>query len=44
MRIGINGSAVMRMSGSLEEESGWKVIVGPRDSAGLPRFLKEKYG
>ncbi len=35
---------VARMSGSLEEESGWKVIVGPRDSSGLPKFLKAQTG
>lgn len=28
------------MSGKLEEESGWKVIVGPREASGLPAFLK----
>ena len=32
---------VARISGKLEEESGWKVIVGPRDSSGLPKFLRE---
>ncbi|MGB9620362.1 MAG: acetyl-CoA decarbonylase/synthase complex subunit gamma, partial [Armatimonadota bacterium] len=28
------------MSGKLEDESGWKVIVGPRESSGIPKFLK----
>jgi acetyl-CoA decarbonylase/synthase, CODH/ACS complex subunit gamma len=28
------------MSGELEECSGWKVIVGPKEAAGLPSFLK----
>lgn len=28
------------MSGDLEERSGWKVIVGPKEAAGLPTFLK----
>lgn len=28
------------MSGDLEEQSGWKVIVGPKEAAGLPSFLK----
>lgn len=28
------------MSGKLEEESGWKVLVGPREASGLPAFLK----
>jgi len=29
------------LSGKLEEESGWKVIVGPRESSGIPAFLKK---
>jgi acetyl-CoA decarbonylase/synthase complex subunit gamma len=32
---------VSRMSGKLEEESEMEIAVGPRDSAGLPKFLKE---
>ena len=32
---------VSMMSGKLKEKSGWEVIVGPRDSSGLPKFLKE---
>ena len=28
------------MSGDLEEKSGWKVYVGPREAAGIPQFLK----
>ncbi|MFA4888379.1 MAG: acetyl-CoA decarbonylase/synthase complex subunit gamma [Candidatus Omnitrophota bacterium] len=28
------------MSGDLEEQSGWKVIVGPKEAAGIPSFLK----
>ena len=28
------------MSGDLEEQSGWKVTVGPKEAAGLPSFLK----
>ncbi|MBU0634778.1 MAG: acetyl-CoA decarbonylase/synthase complex subunit gamma [Candidatus Omnitrophica bacterium] len=28
------------MSGKLEDESGWKVVVGPRESSGIPAFLK----
>jgi acetyl-CoA decarbonylase/synthase complex subunit gamma len=31
------------MSGKLEDASGWKVIVGPREASGIPRFLKD-YG
>ena len=28
------------MSGDLEEQSGFKIIVGPKEAAGLPSFLK----
>ncbi|MCM8780408.1 MAG: acetyl-CoA decarbonylase/synthase complex subunit gamma [Candidatus Omnitrophica bacterium] len=28
------------MSGDLEDKSGWKVIVGPKEAAGIPAFLK----
>jgi acetyl-CoA decarbonylase/synthase complex subunit gamma len=28
------------MSGKLEDESGWQVLVGPRESSGIPKFLK----
>ncbi len=28
------------MSGDLEEQSGWQVVVGPKEAAGLPSFLK----
>lgn len=28
------------MSGKLEDESGWKVMVGPRESSGIPKYLK----
>ncbi|HTY45661.1 MAG TPA: acetyl-CoA decarbonylase/synthase complex subunit gamma [Patescibacteria group bacterium] len=28
------------MSGQLEEDSGWKVVVGPKEAAGIPSFLK----
>jgi acetyl-CoA decarbonylase/synthase complex subunit gamma len=29
------------MSGKLEEETGWEVLVGPRESNQIPRYLKE---
>ena len=32
-----------RLSGEIEEISGWRVLVGPRDSSGIPAFLKEKW-
>ena len=28
------------MSGDLEEQSGWKITVGPKEAAGIPSFLK----
>ncbi|MHB9130859.1 MAG: acetyl-CoA decarbonylase/synthase complex subunit gamma [Armatimonadota bacterium] len=28
------------MSGKLEEESGWQVMVGPRESSGIAKYLK----
>lgn len=35
---------VARMSGKLNENSGWEVLVGPRDSSGLPKYLRERTG
>ncbi len=32
-----------RISGEMEELSGWRVIVGPRDSSGIPGFLKKSW-
>ncbi len=32
-----------RLSGEAEEASGWKILVGPKDSSGLPQFLKERW-
>ena len=29
------------MSGKLEEETGWEVMVGPRESSMIPKYLKE---
>jgi acetyl-CoA decarbonylase/synthase complex subunit gamma len=31
---------VASLSGELEEESGWQVIVGPREASALPKFLR----
>ncbi|OGB99797.1 hypothetical protein A2V82_03100, partial [candidate division KSB1 bacterium RBG_16_48_16] len=31
---------VASLSGELEEESGWQVIVGPREASSLPKFLR----
>jgi acetyl-CoA decarbonylase/synthase complex subunit gamma len=32
-----------RLSGEIEESSGWEVMVGPRDSSDIPRYLSEKW-
>ncbi len=32
------------MSGELEEASGWKVIVGPKEASAIPQFLKNLKG
>jgi acetyl-CoA decarbonylase/synthase complex subunit gamma len=32
-----------RLSGEIEELSGWQVFVGPQDSSGIPKFLQEKW-
>lgn len=29
------------MSGKLEEETGWEIVVGPRESSMLPKYLQE---
>jgi acetyl-CoA decarbonylase/synthase complex subunit gamma len=41
-RLIIPGKAA-RLSGEIEELSGWQVMVGPRDSSGIPKFLQEKW-
>ena len=32
-----------RLSGEVQEISGWSVSVGPLDSSGIPKFLEEKW-
>jgi acetyl-CoA decarbonylase/synthase complex subunit gamma len=32
-----------RISGEIEELSNWQVLVGPRDSSGIAKFLKDKW-
>ena len=32
-----------RISGEIEELSNWEVLVGPQDSSGIAKFLKEKW-
>jgi acetyl-CoA decarbonylase/synthase complex subunit gamma len=38
-RLIIPGYVAM-MSGELEEKSGWQIIVGPKEAAGIPSFLR----
>ena len=35
--------AVAVIQGALEETSGWKVIVGPREAAGIGKFAKSRF-
>jgi acetyl-CoA decarbonylase/synthase complex subunit gamma len=32
-----------RLSGEIQELSGWQVLVGPKDSSDIPKFLQEKW-
>jgi acetyl-CoA decarbonylase/synthase complex subunit gamma len=32
-----------RISGEIEEATGWDVLVGPLDSSGIASFLKDKW-
>jgi acetyl-CoA decarbonylase/synthase complex subunit gamma len=32
-----------RLSGEAEDATGWKILVGPKDSSGLPQFLKDHW-
>ena len=34
---------VAQLKAEIEEESGWEVIVGPEDAAGIPAFLRQHY-
>jgi len=38
-RLIIPGYVAM-MSGELEEKSGWQIVVGPKEAAGIPSFLR----
>ncbi|MGQ9542641.1 MAG: acetyl-CoA decarbonylase/synthase complex subunit gamma [Candidatus Bathyarchaeia archaeon] len=33
-----------RLSGEVEEATGWKILVGPLDSSGIQKFLHERWG
>jgi len=41
-KLVIPGKAA-RLSGEIEELSGWQVLVGPKDSSDIPKFLQEKW-
>lgn len=41
-KIVIPGKA-SRISGEIEELSGWKVLVGPRDSSEIPKYIIDKW-
>ena len=32
-----------RLSGETEEATGWKILVGPKDSSGISQFLRERW-
>ncbi len=32
------------LKGALEEESGWEVVVGPREASGITKFAKDSFG
>jgi acetyl-CoA decarbonylase/synthase complex subunit gamma len=34
---------IAALSGKLEELSGWEIIVGPRESAGIPAFIRTRW-
>ncbi len=42
-KIAVLPGGVAVLSGELEEASGWNVVVGPRESAGIPAFFKTEY-
>jgi acetyl-CoA decarbonylase/synthase complex subunit gamma len=31
------------LSGKLEDETGWEVMVGPKEASGIPKFLRQKW-
>ncbi len=42
-KIAVLPGGVAVLSGDLEQQSGWNVVVGPRESAGIPTFFKTEY-
>jgi len=41
-KLVIPGKAA-RLASEIEELSGWQVLIGPKDSSGIPKFLEEKW-
>ncbi|MDR1993734.1 MAG: acetyl-CoA decarbonylase/synthase complex subunit gamma [Nitrososphaerota archaeon] len=39
----ISPGKASRISGEIEELSGWKVLVGPRDSSEIPKYIVDKW-
>jgi acetyl-CoA decarbonylase/synthase complex subunit gamma len=31
-------------SGKLQDETGWEIIVGPKEASGIPSYLKANWG
>ena len=42
-RVMIIPGLAARLSGDAEEATGWQILVGPKDSSGLPLFLKNRW-
>ncbi len=42
-KIAVLPGGVAVLSGDLEQESGWNIVVGPRESSGIPTFFKTEY-
>lgn len=42
-RVLIIPGLAARLSGEAAEATGWRVLVGPKDSSGLPAYIKERW-
>jgi acetyl-CoA decarbonylase/synthase complex subunit gamma len=42
-RVLIIPGLAARLSGDTEEATGWRILVGPKDSSGLPQFFKNHW-
>jgi len=43
IEIAVIPGGVAVLSGDLEQESGWNIVVGPRESSAIPTFFKTEY-